>query len=396
MKRPRVALVAPGLKGTGGISRLTEFLYRSFENSDSYEVEVVSIATSIRDPDSRRILKPSSWLRPATVSRGSFKGIPFCHVGANFVELEFQRYRARTALTRILAGYDLLQFVVGFGSWGCVASGLGRPIVMHVATTAWSDRRSRVRASPLLRRGWLTAMGLIAERYERRALAAADLIIVPSQYTMAAVRRLTTHNRIQLGFCGIDTDRFRPRPGVARQSILTVGRFTDPRKNLDLLLKAYSRLPAATRPTLRVVGEAPTRLRELASRLGIGAQVEFLGQVDDDALSELYASAALFALSSDEEGLSIAIQEAMASGLPVVATDCGGPSSIVRHGVTGRLTPVGDHKALTQAIEATLENPEQMRAMGAAARAFAEENFALQQAAAAFASAWGATFAARS
>jgi D-inositol-3-phosphate glycosyltransferase len=395
MKRPRVALVAPGLKGTGGISRLTEFLYRSFENSDSYEVEVVSIATSSRDPDSRRILKPSSWLWPATVSRGSFKGIPFCHVGANFVELEFQRYRARTALTRILAGYDLLQFVVGFGSWGCVAAGLGRPIVMHVATTAWSDRRSRVRASPLLHRGWLTAMGWIAERYERRALALADLAIVPSEYTLAAVRRWATHDRVQLGFCGIDTDRFRPRPGVARKGIMTVGRFTDPRKNLAVLLQAYSRLPAAVRPTLRVAGEAPARFRELASRLGIGNQVEFLGQVDDDALSELYASSALFALSSDEEGLSIAIQEAMASGLPVVTTDCGGPSTIVREGITGRLTPVGDHEALAHAIQATLENPEQMRAMGAAARAFAQENFAIQRAAAVFASAWAAALAAR-
>jgi len=231
-------------------------------------------------------------------------------------------------------------------------------------------------------------MGWIAERYERRALAAADWVIVPSEYTMAAVRAWTRPGRTQLGFCGVDTDRFRPRKGVVRDGILTVGRFTDPRKNLALLFRACSLLPGDLKPKLRVVGEAPSYLGALAVELGIDAQVEFMGQVDDDRLSKLYASSALFALSSDEEGLAVVIQEAMASGLPVISTDCGGPRTIVREGVTGRLTSVGDAEALARAIQSTLENPEQMREMGSAARAFAEEHFALQRAAHIFASVW--------
>jgi len=230
-------------------------------------------------------------------------------------------------------------------------------------------------------------MGWIAERYERRALAFADQVIVPSEYTLAGVRPLTRPGRIQIGFPGVDTDRMKPRDGVMRHGILTVGRFDDPRKNLALLLRAYRRLPE-TAPILRVVGETPEHLRALTADLGIKDRVEFVGRVDDQTLYELYASSALLVVSSDEEGLSIVIQEAMAFGLPVVSTDCGGPSTMVAQGVTGRLTPVGDDEALANEIRATLENPVQMQAMGAAARAFAEEHFATQRAALTFASVW--------
>lgn len=384
-----------GLKGFGGVSRWTEFLHRAFQGSDRFDVEVVSIATSSHDAASSRILDPSSWWSSPSVMQGSFHGMAFRHVGAHWVELEFQRYRTREVLTRILAEYDLLQFVLGFASWGCVAYGLDRPIVLQIGTTASSDRRSRVRASRLPRRALLTAMGWIAERYERRALAVADRVIVPSDYTLDAVRRWTRPGRTQLGFCGIDTDRLRPRKGVTRDGILTVGRFTDPRKNVALLLRACSLLPAGLKPKLRVVGATPGYLGALAAKLGIGAQVELVGQVDDDRLYELYASSALFALSSDEEGLAVVIQEAMASGLPVISTDSGGPRTIVREGVTGRLTPVGDPEALARAIRATLENPMQMHEMGSAARAFAEEHFALGPAASTFAAAWEAVLAAR-
>jgi len=142
--------------------------------------------------------------------------------------------------------------------------------------------------------------------------------------------------------------------------------------------------------------EAARAVRALAAGLGISDQVRFLGEVDDEVLRELYAVSALYVLPSDEEGLSMVIQEAMASGLPVISTDCGGPSTIVREGVTGRLTPVGDAGALANTIQTTLGNPNEMRQMGIAARGFAEEYFAIRPAAATFASVWDETLAARS
>ena len=378
-----------GPEGSGGVRRWTEFLYSAFEHSDRFELDVVSIATSSRDSNSRRILKPSTWWRPVVESRGSFRGIDYRHVGANLVELEFQRYRPRPLLTRVLAEYDLIQFVVGFASWGYVASQQAAPIVLLVATTALADRRARVEASRFPRRWWLASMGLIAERYERRALRRADRTIVPSEYTLGAVRPWTGPDRARVVFPGVDTDRLRPGTGITRQGILTVGRFDDPRKNLALLLRAYSRLPPSLGQPLRVVGETPDHLKDLARRLGISDRVEFVGRVENfEKLCDLYASAAVLAVSSDEEGLSMVIQEAMAAGLPVVSTDCGGPRTIVRDGVTGRLTPVGDEQALADAMRATLDDPVMMQRMGASARAFAEEHFTLERSARAFAATW--------
>lgn len=389
MKRPRIALVTHDLSFLGGIQKWMEFLYRAFEHSDQFDVEAVSIAMSSRDAASRRIVAPSTWWQPnGVVGRRVFEDVDFRHVGANLVELEFQRYRPRPELTKVLSEYDLIQFVVGFASWGYVASQVDRPIVMLVGTTTGSDRRSRVRAAPPPVAAWLAGMGWIAERYERRALALADRVIVPSDYTLLAVQPWTRPGRAEIGFCGVDTDGLRPRQGVERSGILTVGRFDDPRKNLGLTLRAYSQLPADTRPTLRVVGATPGHLRALATELGVEKHVTFMGILDDSELRELYASSALYVLSSDEEGLSMVIQEAMASGLPVISTDCGGPSTVVREGVTGRLTPVGDDQALARTLCSMLAHPEEMRRMGAAGRAFAEEHFSIPRAAATFASAW--------
>ena len=93
----------------------------------------------------------------------------------------------------------------------------------------------------------------------------------------------------------------------------------------------------------------------------------------------LYRHASLFVLSSDEEGLGIVILEAMASGLAVVSTACGGPETAVVQGETGLLTPVGNVDALAAAIQELVDNPELRRSMGRAGRRRAETTFSMEQ-----------------
>ena len=188
-RRPRVALITPhSSTGIGGVERWTKFLFDAQARAGRYEVEVISLAASSRDDGSRRIFSPSTWSRRPTIETGSVLDIPVRHVGAEGVELEFQRYRPREPLTTLLRTFDVLQFIVGFASWGCVAEGSERPVVLWMATTTWWDRAERVRRSPPIRRAWLTAMSGIAQHFERRALVAAASVLVPSDYTM---RRLS-------------------------------------------------------------------------------------------------------------------------------------------------------------------------------------------------------------
>jgi glycosyltransferase involved in cell wall biosynthesis len=110
---------------------------------------------------------------------------------------------------------------------------------------------------------------------------------------------------------------------------------------------------------------------EAAARAaGIADRVRALGDRGD--VPRLLRGFTLYAMSSRTEGYSIALLEACASGLPIVATDVGGNREIVREGVNGRLVPAGDPQALASALAGLLDDPERAAVMGAAGRAFAE------------------------
>jgi glycosyltransferase involved in cell wall biosynthesis len=139
--------------------------------------------------------------------------------------------------------------------------------------------------------------------------------------------------------------------------VLVVGRLTR-LKNFALLMRAFARVLRARDARLVVLGEGEQRseLESLAQTLGIGEAVAMPGYVANP--HAFMAKAAVLALSSDSEGLPTVLIEALASGTPVVATDCPtGPREILDGGRLGRLVPVGDEAALAEAIEATLAAP---------------------------------------
>jgi glycosyltransferase involved in cell wall biosynthesis len=113
----------------------------------------------------------------------------------------------------------------------------------------------------------------------------------------------------------------------------------------------------------------------LAHSLGIQQEVHFLGHVDHAELPGWYASADLFVLPSRMESFPLVLLEAMASGLPVVATAVGGVPELVVHGETGLLVPPNDPLALAQAINSLLDDPEGMKSMGARGRDTVRERY---------------------
>src|SRR5207302_8353544 len=130
-------------------------------------------------------------------------------------------------------------------------------------------------------------------------------------------------------------------------------------------IRALARLPAALEATLRLVGGGPDepRLRQLAAALGVAEQVEFAGETSDPR-TEL-AAADLFLLPSLSEGFSNALLEAMASGLPVVATDAGGNAEALVDGEGGRIVAARDVEAMAAAIEELGGDQPRMRQAGA-------------------------------
>jgi glycosyltransferase involved in cell wall biosynthesis len=159
---------------------------------------------------------------------------------------------------------------------------------------------------------------------------------------------------------GVDAELFRPSGANKRSElkldgkhvILSVGRFV-PIKNMALLVDAMAQLkPADVSAHLVLVGEGPelAMLRERAERLGVARAVTFAGYVDHHDLGPYFRTADVFALPSDFDNSPNVVLEAMACGLPVVATDVGGVAEYVRSGRGGDLVPKGDATQMAGAL----------------------------------------------
>jgi glycosyltransferase involved in cell wall biosynthesis len=149
----------------------------------------------------------------------------------------------------------------------------------------------------------------------------------------------------------LDYETLLARPPI----VVAVGRLV-PDKDFSTLLRAFARLeyPDAR---LVILGEGPLRrpLEDEARSLGIGDRVSLPGFAAN--IGSRLAQARCVAISSRRESFSLVCVEALAFGLPVVATDCGGPSEILNSRALGALVPVGDPDLLARAIDGCLRAP---------------------------------------
>ncbi|MFF6827151.1 glycosyltransferase [Streptomyces longwoodensis] len=207
-----------------------------------------------------------------------------------------------------------------------------------------------------------------AWRRIRSVHAAADLTLAPSS---AALRDLETHGvpRVKLWPRGVDTVRFRPehRDETLRRALAPngellvgyVGRLA-PEKHVELLAGVCG-LPGVK---VVVVGDGPSEPHLTEALPGTA----FLGRRTGDELARIFASLDVFAHTGPFETFCQTVQEAMASGVPVVAPAAGGPLDLVAHGRTGLLVPPRDASAVRDAVRTLAADPDLRAAYGAAAR----------------------------
>jgi D-inositol-3-phosphate glycosyltransferase len=383
LKPDRVALVTHTTNG--GVWAVTRFLWERLQASSRYEPEIVLLATSVTDPHSVRLLRPTTWFRKLHPWALQCEDQRCWHIGAMFVEFEFQRYRPRTVLTSFLNGYDLVQVVAGSPAWAAAAARVKPPTCVFAATTVQQERAALVQQARGWRKLYLRFMNAVVTHIEAKALGRVDCVFAESEYTRRLMAPHVQPDRLVLGLPGVDTDLFCP-DGPLREDgyILSVGRLSDPRKNVRLLIDAYDllrqQMPGAPRLVLAGSTAPPPDDWEHARTLGLVDHIEMRVNLSLGELAALYKGATMFVMSSDEEGLGMVILEAMASGLPMISTDCGGPATVVLRGKTGLLTPVGDVKALAEAMRHLLTDVPLRRRMGQAGRERAERVFSLDAA----------------
>lgn len=220
---------------------------------------------------------------------------------------------------------------------------------------------------------WLYLLG---ERL-MRPLTSVTVCVSESERRRGLEARACVPERTVVIYNGINTsDVPRGAQSSAVPVIVSVGRFKAP-KDFVSLVRALRDLPAGTF-SAHLIGSGPehaTVAREIRE-LGLTDAVELLGEREN--VPELLAKADVFVLSTLSEGLPMTVLEAMAAGVPVVASDVGGVPELVVHEETGLLVPAGDRVALASALARLLAEPDLRRRLGSAGRVRAETTFGLE------------------
>ena len=300
--------------------------------------------------------RPSFELRPRRSVEPPFEGVAFPSL---LPEIDSLSQLVGGARMRATVARSRATWVVSTtASFGFAAARSGRRYGCWIGTGLDEEWAARRNGLPPSRRVALAANAPVLRRLERAVLGNATVVYATSRASRRSVARAggLDPDRVRVLPIPVDVDRFAPEPDdrwlarLDRPALVFVGRADDPRKNVPLLLDAFrlvrERFPAAR---LRLVGRPPAPTARLPDGTEVAGEVE--------SVAEHVRTASLFVLPSRQEGFSIATAEALAAGVPVVATPCGGPEDLVRESGGGRVLSSFSADELASTVVELLERP---------------------------------------
>ena len=325
MSRLRVAIVAPTLDILGGHSVQAQRLLTAWRGDP--DVEAWLVAINPPPPPALRAALRVKYLR-TVVTEGTY--LPL-----------LVRELARADVVHVFsASYS--SFLLAPLPAMMVARLLGRPVVLNYHSGEAADhlRRSAV---------------------ARAALSRVELNVVPSPFLAEVFARFGLPATVVPNIIDLDRFAFRERHPL-RPRFLSTRNLGYP-YNVACTLRAFQLIQDRRGDaSLTVVGSGPDEaaLRQLAVELGLN-HVRFLGRIAPDAIADVYADHDIYLQTPDIDNMPLSVIEAFASGLPVVSTEAGGMSAILRHGHHGLLAPIQDHEAVAREALSLLGNPDVAR-----------------------------------
>jgi glycosyltransferase involved in cell wall biosynthesis len=304
-------------------------------------------------------------------------------------ELQFRALPLPAYVNSILAGIKLRSgfkrqavglVVGGSPTAGGIAYGAGLPYGMWIGTTLMSEYRGREFCKEFTAGNSSIAFNralLFMNRYlEKCVLRKARFIVTQSLFMAREIEKEYSIPSALIDYIPYPMKVMGGKNRGWRSNgprLLAVGRVDDRRKNFGFLLKAFTLIKEEFRDSqLRIVGEVSAKswiFEDYDYLLSQGA-VKAIGVLSEEDLMREYEWANIFVLSPTQEGLGIVFLEAMAHGLPVVTTTCGGPEGIIIDGVNGYLVPKEDPMAFKLAVKRVWNSASEYTRMCGKAREY--------------------------
>lgn len=259
---------------------------------------------------------------------------------------------------------------------------LNKKFVLWASTPYHADRTERVKNLTGIRKLGNFFSETKMEVIERSILEKASFILPLSTYSKKQFEAILAGRKKPMAVCGYPLPVPATLPQKTYQkTVVAVGRFSDPRKNITMLMRAFGNLSdMLPGVTMIIVGQVPS-MEILApfARHEWFDQVRFTGPINAQELSDVYANASVMLITSYQEGFGVAGLEAFAHGIPIVSTDCGGVRDFVLDGQTGFLVDINDDKEMAMKACTLLINYKLYTEFSAAGRALVQQQFSHQR-----------------
>lgn len=255
----------------------------------------------------------------------------------------------------------------------------------HILDLEWIKKKYGIKLMASVRGSMVTIYPFKYPGYEQQLLRSFDLadslhFVSKDLMEYCIDRWKINRDKCFVNYNGINLEKFKPYifEGIKNEKIILIGvGALIWRKNFQSMLTIISQIDCLDKVELRIIGEGEERfiLEYLIEKLNLNEQVKLLGALHSEQVLAELQGADIFLSTSYAEGLSNAVMEAAACGLPVVAFNCEGMSELILDGVNGYIVPQGNECAFIDKLNELLVLPARRKAMGEAARLYMEQNF---------------------
>ncbi|MBL4587976.1 glycosyltransferase family 4 protein [Candidatus Babeliales bacterium] len=346
--KPRIAIVTIHPLNYGGVLTILKVVYnfclKFFEPTLFFPSFDPSLSQSIRSPFTK-----------ANIRKTEYFGMPSIEIGTRFAFWEPGHYQFTQYLWKeALEEYDYFFVVSGTVISAHPVALLKKKYVLWGSTLYQDDRAVRKKSFSLIRKIIDRAAQPSMKKIERKILLQAAEIGAQSFYGQRTFQEIRNRQFPKIRHIGIPVKPAETVPfksASKEKVIIAVGRFNDPRKNGPMLFAAFEKIYASyPHVELIIVGNKPdVTLINAYKEKPCFDNIKITGHISDEELISWYKKADLMLITSYQEGLGIIGLEAMAYGIPVVSTDCGGPSDFVHPNKNGFIVPINDSSAMANA-----------------------------------------------